>query len=324
MATPTLRAIRSLYPEARITYLLKDYVRPIVDGLPWYDRLIVARKPQPGRKPPPLPLRLNARLRRRKFDLAVLLTNSFRTALLASRIGAKRRLGYDRDGRGFLLTDRLLPIKDRGRYVPVSAVEYYLGLAGYLGGITSDKRLELFTRPVDDQRAHRLLDRAGITVGPRPLVMLNPGAATKGEAKLWPAERFAALADGLMERFGAHILVNGSPKERPILEAVQRSARHRMVDLQILGSDLTLLKSLCHVCDLVVTNDTGARHIAAAMGTPVVSLFGPTDPQWTRLVFQHERMVIAPDGKMSSIAVERVSEAAEALLAVSQSHARNP
>lgn len=322
MGTPTLRALRLLYPHARITYLLKDYVRPVVDALPWHDRLIVVRKRKPGGKPPPLALRLTARLRRRRFDLAVLMPNSFRSALLISRVGIARRLGYDRDGRGVLLTDRLLPIRDKGKFVPISTVDYYLGLAGYLGGDTADKRLRLFTRAADDDRARRLLEREGVAVGQRPIVLLNPGAATKGEAKLWPAQRYAALADRMIEKHGAQVLLNGSPNERPILDAVHAASNHRLTDLQRAGGDLTLLKSICRMCDLLVTNDTGARHIAAAMGTSVVCLFGPTDPQWTTLCFEHERVVVSGDGKMSWITVEQAVTAAEELLRAA--HAPSP
>lgn len=322
MATPALRALRELYPESRITYLLREYVRPVIDGAPWHDRLIVVRprkakadRPANGGPPRPRGRRrgLVARLRRREFDAAVLLPNSFRSALLVSSAGIRRRIGYDRDGRGLLLTDRLLPMRRKGRYVPVPAVDYYLGLARYLGAPASDRRLRLFTRPADDARANVMLRSTGADGG-RPLVVLNPGAATKGRSKLWPAARFAAIADHLVDRHGAAIAVSGSAKERPLLDAVHRAARHQLIDLPAAGCDLTLLKSVLSRSALLVTNDTGARHIAAGVGARVVSLFGPTDPRWTVLDYDRERIIHAADGRMESIDVQPVIEAAEQLL----------
>ncbi len=313
MATPTLRALRQLYPQTQITCLVKKYIRPVVEELPWHDRLLIPRTP--GERPKGrLPrLSLLERLRRKRFDMAVLLPNSFRSALLVYTAGIARRVGYDRDGRSLLLTDRLLPLKDQGRYLPVPAIDYYLGIARYLGAPSPGRRMQLFTRPEDDALADHLLERCGVH-GQGPIVLLNPGAATKGQAKLWPADRFAALADALVEQFGAQVLINGSPKERLILDAVLRSAKHRLVDLLKAGGNLRLLKSLCRRCRLVVTNDTGARHIAAAMGTPVISLFGPTDPCWTWLDDERERLIRSPDGRMESIALEPVLQAAKEAL----------
>lgn len=312
MATPTLRAIRELYPQARITYLLRSYIRPLIDGLPWHDRLIVAQpRGKDGSNGRP---RLGARLQRRGFDAAILLPNSFRTALLVTSAGIPRRIGYDRDGRGFMLTDRLLPIRCKGKYVPISAVDYYLGLARYLGAESPSKRMQLFTRPGDDARAEQLFRLAGVESDGRPLVLFNPGAANKGDAKLWPAERYAALADRLIDRHGARVVVSGSPHEREILDAVHTAARRPLIDLPTRGSDLTLVKSIVRFCSVVVTNDTGCRHIAAAMGTPVVSLFGPTDPAWTTLEFEHETIIRASDGRMESIEMEAVAEATETRL----------
>ena len=319
MATPTLRSLRELYPDSRITWMLKDYVRPVIDGCPWYDRLLVARprkRPQEPaerrshRRPPGLV----ARLRRRRFEAAVLLPNSFRSALLVSTAGIPRRIGYDRDSRGLLLTDRLLPMRRKGKYVPVSAVDYYLGLARYLGSASPDRRLRLFTRPKDDARADHLIREHGIETDSRPLVLLNPGAATKGRRKLWPAARFAALADALMDQHGVAVALCGSPSERTILDAVHDSAKQRLIDLPRLGCDLTLLKSIMRRSALVVTNDTGARHLAAGLDVPVISLFGPTDPRWTQLAYERERTIQSPDGRMESIPTPAVLQAAEQAL----------
>jgi heptosyltransferase-2 len=329
MATPLLRSLRQRFPHARITLLIKAPLRPLIDASPWHDRVLVMRRRRKGAKAASNRRRslvgLAARLRAGRFDAAILLPNSIRSAVLTGMAGIPRRVGYDRDGRGFLLTDRLLPLRQGGKFVPVPLVDYYLAIARYLGGDDRNRQLELFTRPELDAEADALLRSAEIDAADRsrPIVMLNPGAATKGAAKLWPADRYGQLADQLIERHRAVVLVNGSPKERPILDAVHAAAKHRLIDLPRLGSSLGLLKSLMRRSRLLITNDTGARHIAAAMATPVVSLFGPTDPQWTIIDFPHEKIIYAPphtepDGsvsrRMTDIDLPTVYAAAEKLL----------
>ncbi|MHB1157785.1 MAG: lipopolysaccharide heptosyltransferase II [Phycisphaerales bacterium] len=296
MATPTLRALRGLYPDAQITALVKQSVKPVIDAYPFVDRIMAIRqRPRSGAAGPVNWSRrrtfaaLAARLKARHFDAAVLLPNSFRAALLARLAQVPRRIGYDRDGRGFLLTDRLLAIREAGKFVPTSAVNYYLGLAKYLGAEATNASMQLFTRPADDAAADQLLRKAGVK-GDARLVMLNPGA-NYGDAKMWPASRFAETADRLIERQGVTVLVNGSPKERKILDEVHATAKHALIDLPKLGNDLTLLKSMVKRCELMVTNDTGPRHIAAAFGVPVVTVFGPTDPRWSQIDFGDERIV---------------------------------
>lgn len=286
MATPTLRALRQLWPGTHIAALIRDAVAPILDALPAIDQVIEHRKGVG-------PFKLARQLAAMKFDMAVLLPNSFRTAALAAMSGIPRRVGYDRDGRGVLLTDRLVPRKDNGRYLPVPTLDYYLGLARYLGAVNPDPAMKLATRIEDESRAGQLLhdlghgDDAG-----QPLVLLNPGA--QKATKRWPAERFAALADRIRERFEADIALTGSPAEREVLNAVIAASNGPILDLPAKGLDLRLLKAVTRRCDLMITNDTGPRHIAAAFGVPVVTLFGPTGPEWTQIFFDQERMVIAP------------------------------
>jgi heptosyltransferase-2 len=298
MATPALRALRQLYPEAHISYLLRRYVKPIYAGMPWCDRLITYRTGRGKAKTGRGLFDLAARLRAGKFDLAILLPNSFKTALICKLAKVPRIAGYERDGRGFLLSDKLLPAKDRGKYVPTPIVRYYLGLAHYLGSRSRDTRLELFVTEAERSAASRLLDRAGLEPslcrpaqqGGPPLVLLNPGAQY-GQAKCWLAENFAQLADRFIDELGATILIAGSPRERRILDAVQRHMKHAAVDLCAKGLDLASLKEIVRRCDLMITNDTGPRHIAAAFDVPLVTVFGPTHPEWSEINFAKERKV---------------------------------
>jgi heptosyltransferase-2 len=298
MATPTLRALRRLYPQAEIAACIRRNLTPIVTDTPWLDRIITFRPrgtPGPaGRARSAALCCLSRRLRAGRFDLVVLLPNSFRTALLARLASIPRRIGYAREGRGVLLTDRLHPPRHNGRLTPVSTRDYYLAIAQRLGAVNPSPAMQLFTRPGDDARADELLRRAGYDpAGPRPLVLLNPGA-NYGDAKMWPAERFAALADRCVTELDAIVAISGAPNERAILALVNGAAKHPLLDLPELGVDLRLLKSVVKRARVMVTNDTGPRHMAAALGVPVVTIFGPTDPAWTEIHFRHERQVAVP------------------------------
>src|SRR5947208_7696693 len=160
MATPTLRAIRNLYPQAQISFLLRRYVKPIYAGMPWADKLITYRTGRTKAKAGKGQFfDLAARLRKRRFDLAILLPNSFKSALVCKMAGIDRIIGYERDGRGFLLSDKLLPVKDKGKFIPTPIVKYYLGLAHYLGAKHREIKLELFTTESERRDAQEVLLR---------------------------------------------------------------------------------------------------------------------------------------------------------------------
>jgi lipopolysaccharide heptosyltransferase II len=293
MAMPTLSALRALYPDAHITALVGATVRPIIDPNPWINRTVTVRGKRRG-KPHARrvgPIRLAARLAAGHFDTAVILPNSFRSALVTAMAKIPRRVGYDRDGRGVLLTDRLLARRTLEGFVPVPTRDYYLGLARYLGSADPDPAMRLFTRPKHDAQADELLRRGGFDPDAgRRLVLLNPGA-NYGDAKMWYPQRFAEVADRCADELGAFVAVNGSPKERAILDRVLAAAKTPILDLSAAGMTLSLLKSVVRRASVMVTNDTGPRHVAAALGTPVVTVFGPTDPAWTEIGFQAERQV---------------------------------
>ncbi len=296
MATPALRAIRELYPNAHISYLLRRYVKPIYAGMPWADQLITYRTGKTKAKAGKGFFDLANRLRRGKFDMAILLPNSFKTALVCKMAGIDRIVGYDRDGRGFLLSDKLLPVKERGKFVPTPIVKYYLGIAHYLGSAHRDLRLQLFVTEHEKREAQEVLARAGIAAdlerpaskGAGPLIMLNPGAQY-GAAKCWLPEYFAKLADRFTHELGATVVLSAAPRERAIVEAIQRHLTRPVIDLSSMGLSLGSVKEIVRRCDLMVTNDTGPRHIAAAFDVPVVTVFGPTYPEWTEIYFEKER-----------------------------------
>jgi heptosyltransferase-2 len=298
MATPTLRALRETFPQAHIAYMMKRNIKPLLTGMPWADQLITYRAGKTKKKAGKGLFDLARRLRSAKFDLAILLPNSFQTALVCKMANIPRVVGYERDGRSFLLTDKLLPQKERGKYVPTPIVKYYMGLAHYLGSHHRDLTLKLFVTESERREAADVLTRAGLSAeisrpaaaGKPPLILLNPGAHF-GAAKCWLPEYFAALADRFIEELGATVLLSAAPRERKIVDAVLRNMKHAPVDLLAKGSSLGAMKEIIRRCDLMVTNDTGPRHIAAAFDVPVVTIFGPTHPEWTEINFAHERKV---------------------------------
>jgi heptosyltransferase-2 len=127
-----------------------------------------------------------------------------------------------------------------------------------------------------------------------PMALLNPGG--NNPAKRWPAERFAALADHLQSKHGLTVLINGSPAEAEVVASIAGACREaKCVQLPELGINLGTLKALTRRSRLMVTNDTGPRHIAAAFGVPLVSLFGPTDPRWTVIPTRAAEVVLVAD-----------------------------
>jgi len=269
--------------------------------MPWADRLITYRTGKTQAKAGKGLIDLAMRLRSAEFDLAICLPNSFKSALICKMAKIPRIVGYERDGRGFLLTDKLLPVKEKGKFVPTPVVKYYMGVAHYLGATSADHRLQLFVTSAERCEAENALQQAGLdpeldrpaSKGKPPLVLLNPGAQY-GAAKCWLPENFAAVANQMYERNGATLLLSGMPRERKILDQVRRHLRVPVVDISTQGITLGGLKELVRRCDLMITNDTGPRHIAAAFGVPVVTVFGPTHPEWTEINFEKERKVSIP------------------------------
>ncbi len=287
MATASLRALRRRFTQARIVLLMRPYVADVLAGTGFGDVNIFWPSDNPGPKGTRGNIGLIRQLRRERFDLAVLLTNSFRSALVARLGGARRRVGYDRDGRGWLLSDKLAPKREQGRFVPDPALDYYNRLVRFLDCDDPGDRLELATSPADESAIDA---RLGATPDDRPLVVLNPGA-NYGSAKCWPAQKFAEVADALVDRHNARVVASLGPKERRIADALKAGVR-REIDVFVdppLG--LGPLKALIRRSRLLITNDTGPRHFAAAFNVPVVTVFGSSDPAWTITRFAKERSV---------------------------------
>lgn len=285
MATPAFRALRHGLPGATIVGVIKPQVAPTLDGAPWFDRWI-DYDPR-ARDPAARTWAVAGRLRAERADLALLFPNSFRSVLLALLAGIPRRIGYDRGGRGLLLTDRLeYPRSRDGRRLPTPIVESYLALARRMGCPGDSLRPELFTTVADEAAADRAWESLGLRRD-EPVVCLNTGGAY-GPAKSWPVGHFAALARRIADEAGRAVLIVCGPSERAAAQAIATAADHPRV-LSLAGFDLSigLTKACVRRSTLLVTTDSGQRHFAAAFGVPVVTLFGPTHIAWTRTYHPH-------------------------------------
>lgn len=326
MAMPALRCLRQHFPDARIDLMLVSYVRRIVEGAPWFDGIIeYARAGE--HKGMGGALRCARRLRQGRYDLAVVMPNSFSSALLAFLSGARERIGYDRQGRGFLLTHPVPAPRENRKFIPQPMVDYYLKLCEELGAFPYSKKTELFVDAGSEQRAEQLFNKYGLTREKR-IIAINPGAAY-GSSKFWKSERFAQVADALSEH-GCDVLVLGGPNEKRTAREICGAARSHPVNLAEDDVGLDLLKSVIKRCDLLITVDSGPRHFAVAFDKPVVVLMGPTDPRYTNCnlekttVLRVDDLECSPCHKkrcptehecMMRITPEMVIEAAGALLA---------
>jgi heptosyltransferase-2 len=280
MATPTFRALRRGFPDATLAAVIKPNVAPTLDGTSWFDDWIHFH--HRSRTRVHRTLSVLGRLRQGRFDLAVILPNSFRSALMAYLGGIRRRVGYERHGRSALLTDVLHHAVDAdGRRLPTPIVDAYLRLARHLACPIESSRLELATTRADEDAADRAWSELGLDRG-GSVVCVNTGGAY-GPAKNWPIEHFVDLCRQLAAQSGVRVLVLCGPAERESARQIVTATAHESV-VSLAGQDLGigLTKACIRRSSLLITTDSGPRHFATAFGTPVVTLFGPTHIAWTR------------------------------------------
>ena len=274
MTTPALAAVREGFPDARIVLLARPLVGELFRHHPDVDEVMLYERP--GRHEGALGrLRLAGEVRRRRFDGALLLQNAFDAALIAFLGRIPERAGYPTDGRRILLT---VAVPLTPAILERHEVEYYLCLLDGLGiprpvpaslrlAVTGEEREKMATR----------LASLGIGRG-APIVAINPGA-TYGSAKRWYPDRFAAVADALSDEWRARVVVIGSTAEAPLAGEIEAAMRNPPVNLAG-KTTVRELMALLSLSSFLVTNDSGPMHIGAALGVPLVAVFGPTD--WRR------------------------------------------
>ena len=274
-ALPALKVLKSAYPDETLALLTNARNESLASMVPDVDSVISYRDKSAGALLP-----LINRLRRQSFRVAVVLNPILKGSLAAWSSGAPIRVGYVRDFerkqsmRGLdrlLLTHRYLP-----REVRLHESERYLDLLRQFGlEVPPGIGLPRLDPGVEAREFGQRLAESMTNAHKGPLVVMNPGAAW--DMRRWPADRFATIADWLIEAFDARVIIVGASSEQHVIEAVHGNLRHAATSRAVVTT-LSQLVGVLSVCDLQVTNDTGPMHIGAALDIPMVALFGPGDP----------------------------------------------
>ena len=297
---PALCAIRSRYPDAHITWLIEQAAADLIVGHRALDRVIVSRRKRWIRQLGSADWRqalfeMRAfwrELRDTHYDVVIDFQSLLKSAMLVWLARGSRKIGFDKgmqhQERSYLLLNERVPPVD----MEVHALTRGLRLIEAIGVNTSAPVYDLPESDEDRRRIDRLLTVANID-GTRPLVAVNPMALW--ETKLWLEDRFAALGDRMAAELGADVVFTGAPADRTVNRRIRQMMAAPAADLSGRTS-LTMLAALYRRAALLVTTDTGPMHLAAAVGTKVVALFGPTAP-WRTGPFGKGHRVIrtAPD-----------------------------
>ena len=287
ISLPALEALRAQYPSAEITVVAKPWVSELYDRHPAVDRQLVYDAAGEHRGPSGF-RKLVGAIRSEGFGAAILFQNALQAAWMAWRAGIPQRIGYARDARSPLLTEAV--------EVPAASAYghqayYYLQLLFRVGLIDKPgtvRKIRLAITPSEKAWAAKHLESLGLR-GPRFLVGLNPGASF-GPAKRWLPESFADLTDRLIGALHADAVLFGSAEERPLAEEIARAMEHTPT---VVAGDTTLraFMALLSQCRLIISNDSGPMHLAAALGLPVVAVFGSTDERATGPLSPRARIV---------------------------------
>jgi heptosyltransferase-2 len=321
LCTPALRALRQHFNSCKISFLAKPVIREVLSPSNFNDTWLELQNSNP--------FAIAKTLKKHKFTHAVLFKNSFASALAVFLAAIPSRTGYARQGRGLLLTDKLYPPKlPSGKFKPTSMIDYYLAIASWLGAPADNRKLELL---LDHKDKHKLSAKLPELSNLKcPLVIIVPGGAY-GPSKCWPSARFAQTADWLIANYNATAIISvaSNSAEKQIAGEICRSSKHKLISLAEKPLTLGELKTLFSTADLVISNDTGPRHIAIALQRKVITLFGPNNPAWTETNYENEIQIVgrapcAPCDRpvckkpehlcMETISVNMVCSAAKKLL----------
>lgn len=282
MTIPAMRRLRRSFPDAHITLHTRRWAEGIFRDAEFLDEIIAFDAAGSKLKSVRDQSRL---LGAGNFDAAVIFPNSFESAVTARWAGIARRFGYSTDRRGFMLSDRIaVPNWKSERHES----EYYLHLIRFvekqlLGDSAADDLEDRTARlDVSAERREEALARlrsAGVDTS-KPVIGLGAGS-TNSMAKRWPAERFALLADIFTNELNANVILFGSAAEQDVADEVIRSAKSGLTDLTG-KTDLAEATALLSVADIFISNDMGLAHVSGAVGTPTLTIFGPTNEAATR------------------------------------------
>jgi lipopolysaccharide heptosyltransferase II len=286
-----VRVLRRTYPEAELDLISVPASAKVIEGDPDVTRLL-GYDPNIWRRPKALFRRQNWRelrallktLRGREYDLAISVFGKW-AAVLAALSGAKRTLGFAREGFPGLMTDGVL-----GRHWTPGEkkheVDYCLELARAAGATVQeeDRYPRLYVQEQAAREIEQILAAHNVQPG-RPLIACHV-SANNGQSKRWPVPYWATLLDRLMREAGAYIVLTGAPSDLPLIEKI--TARMREQPITLAGkTSLNQLAALFKRADLLISGDSGPMHMAGAVGTPLIAIHGPTDPALSGPVSRH-------------------------------------
>ena len=283
---PAVQSLKKRFPRARLTVLVRAGIASLWEMVEEVDE-VIGYDLKGGLKDLKGKMKLIKELRRRSFDLAVIFPRSFESALWPCLARIPHRWGYVEEARGWLLTR---PVRSARGYRSTHRVDYYYQLLEGEKGGTPSPRLKVNEKLLEDAR--RLLSRKTSRRQWSSLVGLHP-KSSYGPAKCWPLENYTRLARQLIREKQALVLIFGGKEEREAARQLASAAGEGVINLAG-ETDLPLLAALSYLCRLVVANDSGPLHLAAAVGTPVIGLFGSTDPRatgprgrWARIIYKN-------------------------------------
>lgn len=294
MATPTIRAIRNGMPAIDELCAVGRYAPiAVLEGAPWIDSTITF-KPRSQDSKTVSRRGLVSKLKSRGFDLIVLLPNSLSAGLIGYFSGAKRRMGYAKDGRTWLLTDPIPQKENEVDHRKKPTIDYYLNIARHLGCSIDDRSMQLFVSDSDRDLARTIYSKFQFS-WESPTVVFNTSSAA-ASSRLWPVGHASRTARLLADRHGVQVIVHCGPSERDRANAIAFGASHPLVKSmgQIEDIPIGLSKAVLEQANVVVSTDSGPRHMAVALNKNVVSLFGPTDPEATRTYNLPEKTLRVP------------------------------
>lgn len=281
MSIPALRELRRIFPDADISLHTRSGVDGLFSDAAFIDEIVAFDKNRWAAKD----VYDNAQfLREDNFDLAVLLPNSFESALTTFLTRIPRRFGYNKDVRGLLLTDPIAVPEWKNRR---HEVFYYLHLIAELERRMLGRETVLQNEPdvsleISDKRkaaAQKILAKRGIDLS-RKIVALGVGS-TNSQAKRWPVEYYSKLSDKLQTELDSQIILVGSKGDADVAAELQQQILQPVVDLTG-KTDIGEAAAILNVADLLISNDMGLAHIAPSVGTKTAVIFGPTNPETTR------------------------------------------
>lgn len=270
LSTPAIKALRKSFPQSHIAVMVRPYARDIVLGNPYLDEVIIYDKYRAQRSFW-RSIKFGWDLKKRKFDLALILHPTNRQHLVSFLAGIKKRVGFNLKS-SFLLTDKIEHKKQEGQR---HELEYTLDVVRSLGIEPEDKDLFMPIRKDSEVYIEELLAREAAGLASEKMIALHPGASCP--SKIWPTERFAQVADKLAGEFKVRVVVVAGPDD--VDKGKNLISLMRCGCIDACGkTTVSQLASLLRRCCLFISNDSGPVHIATAVGVPVIAVFGRGQP----------------------------------------------